>query len=77
MHSRLDDRILAASTDEDDDGTSATPSGEEKTKRTYAPRRKFQWNDKIRSDMKRFKFSACSFFSISNLKFCDFAQHNL
>jgi len=39
---------LAASTDEDDDGAGAIPSGEEKTKRTYAPRRKFQWNDKIR-----------------------------
>ena len=47
---RLDDRApLAASTDEDDDGVSATPGGEEKTKRTYAPRRKFQWNDKIKS----------------------------
>lgn len=48
--SRQDERNpLAASTDEDDDtGASLPPSGEEKAKRTYAPRRKFQWNDNLR-----------------------------
>ncbi|XP_076811643.1 uncharacterized protein LOC143458676 isoform X1 [Clavelina lepadiformis] len=46
---KMDDRVaLAASTDEDDDGTGLTPGGEEKTKRIYAPRRKFKWTDKIR-----------------------------
>ncbi|XP_009857618.2 uncharacterized protein LOC100179104 isoform X3 [Ciona intestinalis] len=45
---KLDDRVAAASTDEDEDGV-VPPSGEEKTKRTYAPRRKFKWTDKIRT----------------------------
>uniref|UniRef100_H2YKP7 Ubinuclein middle domain-containing protein n=1 Tax=Ciona savignyi TaxID=51511 RepID=H2YKP7_CIOSA len=38
---------VAASTDEDEDAL-MQPSGEEKTKRTYAPRRKFKWTEKIR-----------------------------
>nr|CAB3267466.1 ubinuclein-2 [Phallusia mammillata] len=46
---KSDDRAaLAASTDEDDDGTGTQAQGEEKTKRTYAPRRKFKWSEKLR-----------------------------
>lgn len=40
----------AASTDEDDEGEDKGVEASAEKKRNYAPRRKFKWDDNMRSD---------------------------